>query len=265
MTTAATAAALEAERDFLLRSIADLEAEHRAGELADERFRELRDEYTVQAATVLKALEQLSGAAPAPSAPPTKTGGGRPAWVIAAVVVTVAVSGLLLARALGERGPGQTITGNAQTATADLATLERQARQRPGDARAQSEYAQALLGADRAADALRAFDAAARLDPADPEPKAYAGWVVFLAGLTDEALVRIDAAIAIDPAYPDARFFRGMVLLQGRNDRVGALTELREYLRTGAPGPDRDRVVRLVEELEASRQGPPTTAPAPAG
>ena len=54
-----TAAALRAEREFLLRSLADLDAEHAAGELADERYRELHDRYTVQAATVLRALERL--------------------------------------------------------------------------------------------------------------------------------------------------------------------------------------------------------------
>lgn len=247
-----TADVLAAERDFLLRSIADLEAEHAAGELSDGRFRELHDRYTVEAATVLRAIERLAGAS-AEAVPTRPSSRGRRVVVgAAAVVVLVATAGVLLVRSSGERGPGQTITGNAQSAVADLATLERAARTNPDDARAQYDYGQGLLGAERPVDALRAFDAAARLDPADPAPRAYAGWIVFLAGLTDEALPRLDAAIAADPSYPDARFFRGMVLLQGRNDRPGALAEFREYLGLVPAGPDRERVQRVVDELQAA-------------
>lgn len=260
-------AGLRAERDFLLRSIADLEAEHDAGELADERYHQLLDGYTVQAATVLRAIDHLRAddGGVEPVAP------RRPRRVLAIVAVTLAVgvaSGGLLVRSLGDRQPGQTITGNAQSTepmagmdmAPDLEALAATARDRPQDARAQYAYAQALLKAQRVVDALVAFDAAARLDPADPAPQAYAGWIVFLGGLPDAALKRLDAAVATDPSYPDARFFRGMTLLRGRNDTAAALVELREYVRLATPGPDRDEVQALVTELE---QPTSTTSAAP--
>lgn len=243
--------ALIADRDFLLRSIADLEAEHAAGELTDDRFQALHDQYTVQAATVLRALEQLgtTSLADAPLPPPRRR--GRPVLAAAAVALAlVAGGGVLLARSVGDRQPGQTITGNAQSAGDTLDGLARAARQRPDDYDAQLAYASALMEAGEAVEALRTFDVAARLEPSSPLPKAYAGWLVFLAGLTDEALARIDSAIAVDPNYADARFFRGMVLLRGRNDPAGALVELRRFLELAPPGAPRDQVQQLVDGLE---------------
>ena len=254
-------ATLKAERDFLLRSLADLEAEHLAGELSAERFRELHDRYTVEAATVLRALERVQ---------PREAGGALQATTsrrgkvrrVAAITVVLALFGAagaaLLLRATGERQPGQTITGNAQSIVPsnDLDALERATRDRPDDPAAHMAYASALLEAGRTVDALRSYDTAARLEPTDPAPKAYGGWIVFLAGLTDEAMVRLDAAVAADPTYPDARFFRGMALLRGRNDRAGALVELREYLRLAPAGPEREQVQAMVSELEGG-DGPP--------
>lgn len=251
---------LAAERDFLLRSIADLEAEHAAGELTDERFQALHDEYTVQAATVLRAIERLHTTTSEPaSTAPRRRRGRRVLTAVLVVAGVLAGGGALLARSLGERQAGQTITGNAQSDSAALDTLARRAQQRPEDLDAQMAYATALMQAGEAVDALRAFDAAARLDPSAPAPKAYSGWLVFLAGLTDEALPRIDAAIAADPDYPDAHFFRGMVLLRGRNDRDGALAELRRFLDLAPPGPERDQVQQLVEGLEQPASTTTTT------
>ena len=249
------AVALRAERDFLLRSLTDLEAERAAGELTEERYRELHDRYTVQAATVLRALDRLEDA-PTPAAPRRR---GRRTVVAAVVVAAVAAGGgALLLDAADERQPGQTITGNAQSVPRELEALARAARQRPDDPDAQLAYASALMGEDRLADALKAFDTAARLDPTNPAPHAYGGWIVFLAGLTDDAMTRLDAAVAADPDFPDARFFRGMVLLRGRQDEAAALVELREYLRLAPNGPERQQVQDLVDELVAT-----TTSAAP--
>ena len=49
--------ALEAERDFLLRSIDDLEAERAAGNVDDGTYRELHDDYTARAAAVIRSLD----------------------------------------------------------------------------------------------------------------------------------------------------------------------------------------------------------------
>lgn len=255
-----TAATLRAERDFLLRSLADLDDERAVGELTEDRYRELHDRYTVQAATVLRALERLDLTSPASTLASPIRGRSPRLVAVVAVVAVLTAGGALLVNAANDRRPGETITGNAQSAASDLEALARDARRRPEDPGAQLAYASALMENDQLVDALKAFDAAARLDPADPVPKAYGGWIVFLAGLSDDALTRLDAAVAADPAYPDARFFRGMVLLRGRQDQVGALAELREYLRLAPTGPERDQVQALVDQLTTTATTS-TTAP----
>jgi cytochrome c-type biogenesis protein CcmH/NrfG len=248
-------AKLELQRDFLLRSLADLDAERAAGELDEARYRRLHDEYTTKAALVLEAIDrvrvhadQAATAPDGPAMPPTRRARRRFAIVAVVVVPAVAVGGLALSRAVGDRAPGQTISGNAQAQASSLAALERAAKARSDDEDAQLAYAQALLQANRALDALKAFDAAARIAPGDPAPKAYGGWIVFLAGLPDEALRRLDAAVAADPAYPDARFFRGMVRLRARDDTTGALADWRAYLRLAPAGAERDQVRALVDQ-----------------
>lgn len=256
-------AKLELQRDFLLRSLADLDAERAAGDLSDARYRRLRDEYTTKAAVVLQAMERLqqervdvtAAAVPAAIEPSRR----RLAIVALVTLPLLAVGGGVFARSIGDRSPGQTITGNAQAQRQDLTAVARAAKTRPDDEDAQLAYAQALLEAKRPVDALRAFDAAARIAPGDPVPKAYGGWIVFLAGLPDESLRRLDAAVAADPSYPDARFFRGMVRLRGRADRDGALADWREYLRLAPPSAERDQVQALVDET-VNAAGPTVTA-----
>src|ERR671910_13970 len=52
-----TLAALEEQRDFLLRSLADLEREHRAGDVDDHDYATLKDDYTARAARTIRAIE----------------------------------------------------------------------------------------------------------------------------------------------------------------------------------------------------------------
>lgn len=282
---ASAAASLRAQRDFLLRSIADLDAERATGELPQARYSELHNDYTVQAATVLRALDRLeSDAADTDTDTDTdaaEAGTGvaaagvrfteaRLPWKLrplvlgmAAAVVIVAAGAGLLVRNSQDRVPGSTITGNAQSRPDELQELEIAARTRPDDADAQFEYGQALLEARRTVDALKSFDAAARLDPSDPAAKAYGGMVVYLAGLIDEAMQRLDAAVAADPSYPDGRFFRGLVRLRGRNDATGALEDLTEFLRLVPPGPERDQVQVLVDSLQQPREPALPEAPSP--
>ncbi len=48
---------LEEERDFLLKSLEDLEAERAAGDISEADYVSLRDDYTARAAEVLRALD----------------------------------------------------------------------------------------------------------------------------------------------------------------------------------------------------------------
>jgi len=276
-------ASLESERDFLLRSIRDLDAEREAGNLDEERYRELKDDYTARAAAVLRSIEEGRDARPAP--PPVArrrrllTGGGILAFGI--------VAALALAAAAGTRHPGQTITGNAQSGSpmsnptpstapgpaaggdqaggdqadaARRAALEKQVQDHPDDPAAHLVYARYLLEKGEATAAVKEYVATARLDPKNPEANAYAGWVSFLAAqspnadpktaaeLTDRALSRLDAAVAIADDYPDAHFFRGMVRLRGKNDPKAAVPDFERYLALVPNGPLNEQVKSLLDQ-----------------
>lgn len=93
-------------RAFLERSIADLDAEHAAGDLSDEDHARLRAEYEERLAVLEGRRRPPREAAPA---------GPRPVWQRIAtwggVAAFAVVAGLLLAQYAGRRTAGQNITG----------------------------------------------------------------------------------------------------------------------------------------------------------
>jgi len=249
-------ASLESERDFLLRSIRDLDAERDAGNLDDERYRALKDDYTARAAAVLRSIEAGRDARPAPPPVPRKrrllTGG--------AIVAFVVVAALALAAAAGRRHPGETVTGNAQSASNRRAALERQVKDHPDDPTAHLVFARYLVESQEWSEAVKQYLTAAKLDPKNPEANAYAGWMLFQVAqspngdpkttteLMDGALARLDAAVAASEDYPDAHFFRGMVQFRGKNNPKAAVPDFERYLALVPNGPLNEQVKNLLDQ-----------------
>jgi cytochrome c-type biogenesis protein CcmH len=209
--------------EFVRRSLDDLEAEHDEGNLDEASYERLREDYT---------------AAPAPGAPEPPGAPRRRGLVLALVVGFAVLAAVLLGGSLGERLPGETATGNAQSRGERAARVDRLAgavERDPDDYEARMDYAAALLQEGRAADALEQYDAAAGQAPRDAEPRAYGGWIVFLAGLPDEARDRLDEAVAAERSFPDTYFFRGVVRLR-LSEAKGAVSDLRRYLELDPRG-----------------------------
>jgi hypothetical protein len=195
-------AALVDERDHLLASLEDLEAEHDAGDLDDADYETLRDDYTARAAAVLRRLDGdvTERDAATADAPRTVTGGsagaeGPPGWrrfVIAAVVLAFAVgAGVLVAQSAGQRGGG-TLTGNDDTLRARLANC------------------QPLAFSDPPA-GVECYDDVLATSPDNVEALTYQGWALVRAGDVAAGSERFDAAVRIDPEYPDVHVFRAIV------------------------------------------------------
>src|SRR5579864_9577254 len=95
---------LLAERDFLLNSLTDLEAERSAGDIAEHDSAALKDDYTVRAAEVLRAIDQLTqdeqpqSAPSTGSAPRPRRSRWRPLAWGAGVAVFAVIAGLLVER-----------------------------------------------------------------------------------------------------------------------------------------------------------------------
>ena len=224
-------AELEEERDFLLRSLDDLDREHEAGDLEDHDHRALKADYTARAATVLRRLQaldtppapvlgdadQAAGAVPEPpasrrsastpsSSATTKERGRRRPWpVVLSIVATVALgggAGYLVTQSSGERLPGQESSG--------------------GPDRGPRALLQQGIDADNAGqlvEAAKLYDAVLAEDPENVLALTRRGWVLGRSGrqsgnpeLLQAGLGYLERATKIDPSFADAHAFKGLVL-----------------------------------------------------
>lgn len=224
--------ALEEERDLLLRSLDDLDAEHAAGDLDQDDYEALRDSYTQRAAEVLRQLEKpTASAARAPAGrkaaddPAGRPKLSRRLLALGGLAVFAVVAGLALAQGLGERGVNDSLTG----------AVDPSSRTRVMECQAQGAGPEGdLLGA------IKCFDQVLTVDPENAEALAYRGWYLLLAAgsvqqgsgpgdtvpsadvqtLIDGGLDYLTRAIEADPTLPDPLAFRAVAY-----DRLGRSTE----------------------------------------
>jgi tetratricopeptide (TPR) repeat protein len=206
---------LEEERDFLLRSLDDLEREHDAGDVDDTDYATLRDDYTARAAAAIRTIEAKE-AAVAPARPP-RSWGRTIAWV-AGIAVFAVLAGVLVARMSGSRRDSETATGDVRDNTRQLIVDATNAAQR-------GDYD----------DAIALFTDALDLSPSDTEALTYRGWARFQKGGDDAAaMADVDDAISLDPAYPDARVFKAIMLVRA-GDFAGANAQMQVFDSLDAP------------------------------
>jgi len=235
--------ALELQRDFLLRSLEDLEAEYAAGDVDEADYQALKDDYTARAAAVLRALEAGRAAA---SAPPRRrtTRGGRALLAVVGVALFAVVAGVLVAQASGRRDPGGVITGDvAQSVTERLNQANRLG--------AQGDYA----------GAVELYESVLADDPGNAEAAAYRGWMLTLAGEQAAGLEALLAAATEHPDYPDVHAFLAVVFYRsGLVPEAGRELERLEAL--DPPAALRELVAPLAERIQAALQSTTTTAEA---
>ena len=265
--------ALETERDFLLRSLDDLERERSEGNVDEGTYRELHDDYTARAAAVIRSLD--AGAdltAPQPRSASTLAR----ALTVGGIIVFALVAAVLLSRAVGQRRPGQTITGNSQVPAGSTTTgtdpgrqLAAAADEQPKSYAARIAYARYLYRNNDFADAVREFGAAARLDPSQPEPPTYAGWAGALVSqqvgdaetrqsLLSASLERINEVIKAHPKYPDAHALKGVIVFKFEHHARLAVPSFQQFLLlTDETNPLRSQVLDVLAQAEAAAKAEP--------
>lgn len=196
----------EEERDFLLRSIEDLDREHEAGDVDEADYEELRRGYVARAAEAIRAvdadtatLEQQRRAA----APRRRS---RALVWFGAVVVFTVVAGVGLANALGSRGEGAGLTGTGSM---------------PGDAANECRS----LSMAEPAEGVACYDELLEDSPDDVDALTYQGWAMVRAGDVEGGSANFDRVVELDPDFPDVHVFRSSVL-KNAGDFVGAQAEL---------------------------------------
>ncbi len=262
---------LEAERDFLLQSLDDLEAERADGGIDEESYRALHDDYTARAAATIRALRDDVDARP----PDPGTSWRRKAIAIGLVVSFAAAAGISLALALGARLPGQTASGNTTPRTSSsgsagrLRQLAAAVDQDPTNVGTRLLYAQLLEADGDLAGALAQYDAVAGIDATNAQAVAQSGRILYLtagrasaadaAGLVDRAIERLDRAVELDPDYADARFFRAIVRANEFGDFAGAQSDLQRYLVAEPNGTFAEQARQLLADVTAVLESSATT------
>ncbi|MBW3651582.1 MAG: tetratricopeptide repeat protein [Actinobacteria bacterium] len=260
---AQTVSQLEEERQFLLTSLRDLEAERAAGDIEEADYLALRDNYTARAATVLRALAPAAGAGEATRTPGENAAAqaagvrrvaprsaGRRGWRTAVAVVALAagagLAGYAVAGAAGERSATDEATGSLPEGSVDRITK-----------------AQALVSEGKVLEAIRVYDSLLADDPENPVALAQRGWLVSRVdpSLVDSGLASIDRALATDPDYAEAHFFRGMILWRSKGDPAAGAEAFQRAIDTN-PGPQLTTLLQQVrDQALAAASGAPPPAP----
>ncbi|MGZ4716932.1 MAG: tetratricopeptide repeat protein [Acidimicrobiales bacterium] len=150
-------AALEEQREFLLTSLRDLEAEHDVGDVDEGDYDQLKDDYTARAAAVIRAIDSHHRLVASRS---PRMSWSRRLLVLGAVAVVALLAGVLVARSAGQRDAGDTITGGVRQSTRDDLLA---ARQKFGN----KDYDSAIA----------IYDSVLTDDPANVEALTYRGWM----------------------------------------------------------------------------------------
>ena len=237
-------AALEEQRDFLLRSLDDLDREHDAGDLDAHDYQALRDDYTARTAEVLRAIDQRRHAF---ASARRRSSTGRVVGIVAAVLAFSIAAGVLVAQALGGRQPDQSVAGGVR--------------------RTPSQEAKACIGLIRPGSdprpALRCFQKVLKGDSQNPIALAYQGWTINLTVMTagtalkpDEATqLRSDAArfvgraVQADPSYADALAFEAIIAFQA-GQPAAAKAALDRLERSSPPGD----ISALIKQFDLRRR-----------
>lgn len=179
------------ERDFLLASLDDLEAEYAAGDLDEADYLALKSDYTTRAARAIRALER----AEAPKVAPARDWRRIGLWTVL-IVLVAGLAGFWIAEFSGSRDPGESITGDIRR-----------------DARERLFQAQQLLGSDPDR-AIEIYDDVLVDQPANAEALAYRGWLTKLGGDAAAAQDFVERAVLVDPTYPDGLVFAASIALE---------------------------------------------------
>ena len=185
-------AALERERDFLLRSLDDLDAERAAGDLDTSDHAALADDYTRRLAEVARSIDEERTAFDQVD---TKLDIRQRVFTVIGIVVLAVLAGVLLGEASGFRSPDDSVTGDIRQSSAGLLA-----------------EADTLTREQRWPEAIEVYDEVLDVAPGNVEALTYRGWLTARLGDDETALLDLREAVAVDPTYPDARVFSAIVL-----------------------------------------------------
>lgn len=180
------------EREHLLASLDDLDAELAAGDIDRDDYETLRDDYTARTAQLSRALD---GATIRRAQRTTNPRSSQLKW-LAGVVLVAAVASWAMVQFSGARGDGETASGEIRLSTASLLS-----------------DAAAAFGQGDPQRSIELYGEVLDLQPTNVEALTYRGWIHYQTGEVEAAKADFDEAVAFDAEYGDVRVFRSIVAL----------------------------------------------------
>lgn len=285
-------AQLEQERDFLMKSLDDLELEKESGGIDDESYAALHDDYTARLAATLRSLRDDIDVTPEEA--PTSEGQvkrrtRKRVALVAAVVVFAILAGVSLAYAVGARLPGQMGSGDSQATSSTLSAsdkatlaklkktitdLQDKVNASPDDYDLRLQLSLAYEQNGDQLNALKQSDAAIDIDPNRPEAHANSARLLYLISgqlpakaaqqqYVAQALAGFNKAIEVAPNYADSYFFRAVLYYGALQDFARAQVDLQNYLVKDPAGRWADKARSLLDAATKAMESPATTTVPP--
>jgi|TARA_B100000959_G_scaffold284861_1_gene357676 tetratricopeptide (TPR) repeat protein len=256
---------LEEERDFLLRSLDDLDREYVLGELSDQEYETLRDDYIRRTAAVVRVLNK------AEPLEARSAISGRVWWRMSIILLVGALLGLGVAQFSGLRSPGETISGqidqsprnrlsNAQSfffagdLEAARAAVEEILRDSPAFTGALVLSAQLHERAGDPLPAIRQLDQVLRQGPEHVDALTLRGWILVRIDnqvLQEEGIRNLDKAVSLQPDSFDPYVFRGFVAREIQGDLELAIRMYELALDRDPPPEMGTHLKEIVREMKS--------------
>ncbi len=255
---------LTEEQNFLLRSLDDLETEHSKGDLSDDEYVTLRNDYTHRLAAVTRVI---AGSEPASSPEKPK----RYLWWMSAIVLIGIAAGYAVAQSSGLRAPGEPLSGeidrSPRNRLADARNLffaddmegargivEEVLRDAPGMSEALVLSAQIHERMTNPLAAIRQLDEVLESDPTNIDALTLRGWILVRIddpGVREEGVESLDQAISMQPDGYDPYIFRGFVARELERDLDLAIRMYEMALDRDPPNAMQTQLNRIIEEMRS--------------
>ena len=105
------------------------------------------------------------------------------------------------------------------------------------------------------AEAAALYARALEVRPDDIDVRSDRGGALLQSQQVDEAIKELQTVLAKNPTHPQALFIMGVALVEGKNDREGALASWRKLVTSHPDLPEIDAIKRQIQQLEELTKG----------
>ena len=216
---------LESERQNILASLTDLEADLQGGKISQADYERLKDIDEHRLAGILDKIDSAAAATEAPAGIQDMAAPAEPAtrfrtmniagFILLILLVAGGASGVYYYQNAGLQEQNIDSTANPLEM---VAQLERKLRENPDDLQGQIMAGRSYMTIQRTEDARNAWNKVLELDPANVEAQYSLGYLLIQTADSgdprnfEQAIRHLDAALLLSPGLPAALYYKGVAL-----------------------------------------------------